>query len=347
MISIADYAREISAPVEPIPVARASKILTGGWPETFERYFTYGDLAVARLPEILFFPRKRVFTTPNGRFLTDATQPHLNGIAGATVARAFRSPMDRIRRIEGPVLAFGGSDNYFHWCLSWMTKLFALSRSDSMGSTRGIVLCGPPRRFKTDSLSALPAFENADLHFLQGEDPVRIMDAIVPSMYTNPQHVLPHLDWLNGLFPELSETQSPRRLYVSRWDAPMDSRRVVNEDAVMDLLHGYGFEARTLTDLPMSGQAALFAGADHIVSPHGAGLTNIIFCQRQPHICEINAPGCFTRVFRSLGLARRAERYDMLRSRSLENRPGNKSDIEVDLRALELLLTGKWGLRKA
>lgn len=79
----------------------------------------------------------------------------------------------------------------------------------------------------------------------------------------------------------------PRRLYVSRADAPF--RRVVNEEEVMGALAPLGFERLELAALSLEEQILAFRSASHIVAAHGAGLTNLLHA-RQARVLEIFQP---------------------------------------------------------
>lgn len=69
-----------------------------------------------------------------------------------------------------------------------------------------------------------------------------------------------------------------RRIYISRGDA--NRRQVSNERELLDVLSEYGFECYELTDLTLEEQIELFYDAEIVVSPHGAGLTNILFSRK-------------------------------------------------------------------
>jgi len=64
-------------------------------------------------------------------------------------------------------------------------------------------------------------------------------------------------------------------VYVSR--ANDIERRVVNEDEVLSVLSEFGFKRYRLEERSLVENAQLFADADVIVGPHGAGLTDIVF----------------------------------------------------------------------
>jgi capsular polysaccharide biosynthesis protein len=84
------------------------------------------------------------------------------------------------------------------------------------------------------------------------------------------------------------EAKRPRRIYISRSDAKM--RRVLNEDALMAHLGAYGFERYTLDGKSVREQYELFASAETVIAPHGAGLTNILFCRIGTPVLELFPP---------------------------------------------------------
>lgn len=87
--------------------------------------------------------------------------------------------------------------------------------------------------------------------------------------------------------PSEPGAERPRRLYISRADAPF--RRVVNEEEVMAVLAPLGFERVQLAALSLREQILCFRSASHIVAAHGAGLTNLIHA-RQARVLEIFQP---------------------------------------------------------
>lgn len=77
----------------------------------------------------------------------------------------------------------------------------------------------------------------------------------------------------------------PKRIFISRSNA--SKRRLLNEDEIFDFLHSYGFEKNVLEKLSFIEQILLFKGAEVIVGPHGAGFTNLLFCQENNLIIEL------------------------------------------------------------
>ena len=73
---------------------------------------------------------------------------------------------------------------------------------------------------------------------------------------------------------------APEKIYISRNHSPY--RRVVNEDELMPMLREHGYECVQLETLSIQQKVALLSGVKVIVAPHGAALTNLVFC----------SPGC-------------------------------------------------------
>jgi capsular polysaccharide biosynthesis protein len=96
-----------------------------------------------------------------------------------------------------------------------------------------------------------------------------------------------------------------RRLYIDRRAAP--NRVLANENEVIAALARFGVVPVALEGRTLESQAALFADAELIVAPHGAGLANIVFAPRDCRVVELlpnaYANWCFRRLAAACGLA--------------------------------------------
>lgn len=91
------------------------------------------------------------------------------------------------------------------------------------------------------------------------------------------------VDFLRSLVnDEMKKKDSPRRIYISRNDVRY--RRIVNERDLFARLQQYGFKRVTLSHLSFVEQIRLFATAEVVVAPHGAGLANLVF---SPPGCQV------------------------------------------------------------
>jgi capsular polysaccharide biosynthesis protein len=79
--------------------------------------------------------------------------------------------------------------------------------------------------------------------------------------------------------------QAPTRIYVTRRTARL--RRVVNEDELTPLLARFGIQVIDPGGPSFAEQAALFARAEFIIDPHGAGLTNMVLAPALRTVVEL------------------------------------------------------------
>ena len=94
------------------------------------------------------------------------------------------------------------------------------------------------------------------------------------------------------------------RIYISR--AHASHRKITNEEEVVNLLQKHGFKRVFLEDESVAGKIELFHSANVILSSHGAGLTNLLFCNSGTKIVELFSPGwifpCYRMISFYLGL---------------------------------------------
>ncbi len=76
-----------------------------------------------------------------------------------------------------------------------------------------------------------------------------------------------------------------KKIFISRQKAGI--RKIVNENEIFELFKPFGFVRYNLEELSFLEQVLLFKNATAIVAAHGAGLTNLIFCDKKTTMVEI------------------------------------------------------------
>lgn len=89
-----------------------------------------------------------------------------------------------------------------------------------------------------------------------------------------------------ALEKNINPTQFSKRFFISRGDN-INARKILNEDEVFKLFEAQGFKRYELSNLSIEEQIILFHNAEMVAGEHGAGLTNVIFCQPNTRIIEI------------------------------------------------------------
>lgn len=75
-------------------------------------------------------------------------------------------------------------------------------------------------------------------------------------------------------------------IYISRENSN-DSRKLKNESQLQNILERENFQIVHLENLKIRDQIELFSKAKRIIAPHGAGLTNILFCSPGIELVEL------------------------------------------------------------
>jgi len=201
----------------------------------------------------------------------------------------------KIQRVIGTVvsLATDGHNNYYHWMLDLLPKLFialAAGLGDKpfyLGASmpfqkQTLVLLGiaPARLLDANTIPFLQADELI-VPFLGDDHPPNVFDAakyrLLAEIFTN-------------RLPAEAAKNLPVRFVVSR--NKTRSRRVVNEDALLARLAPLGFVPVHLEDLTILEQLTLFARAEAIVASTGAGLVNLIHCRPETPVAVLMPEAC-------------------------------------------------------
>jgi hypothetical protein len=181
-----------------------------------------------------------------------------------------------------------GASNYYHWMIDGVARLSA--DASLLNAYRFVVLASEMSLpFQLESMR-LTCDNNFIFCQLCGDAAVSVEELhfLSPRVHLHPaQYRI--FDKMRELAVDKvnTERRSPwRRLYISRADSR--SRRLLNEELIMDLVEGAGFECVALAGMSILDQIALFAEASHIIGPHGAGMANLVFCNPGTKICEFH-----------------------------------------------------------
>jgi capsular polysaccharide biosynthesis protein len=82
-----------------------------------------------------------------------------------------------------------------------------------------------------------------------------------------------------------SSARAHEVIYVSREDTP--KRKMLNEAELCDRLKAEGVEIMVPSGYSIAEQIEIFRNAKTVIGPHGAGLTNVVFCQQGATLYEI------------------------------------------------------------
>lgn len=174
----------------------------------------------------------------------------------------------------------GWGYNYYHWWIDCLPRLYSLIKAFG---DKEITLLMPHdlRTFQKESLECcLP--ENFQLRYVEKGAWYKAEEFLFPSFITwkacgyLPKEYLAFIR--RGVFQSLGvplEFHRKHNIYISRGKARW--RRILNEDAVIDLLEDYGFRSYALEELSLREKVELFRNANIVIGPNGSGFVNILF----------------------------------------------------------------------
>ncbi|HEX2894779.1 MAG TPA: glycosyltransferase family 61 protein [Marmoricola sp.] len=146
--------------------------------------------------------------------------------------------------------------------------------------------------------------------------------------------------WLKDHLPPSRTTGLPKRLYVTRGSV-RNTRRLVNEDAVLAALERRGFVRFDPGAHSVQDQIDHFAAAEAIVAPHGAALANLTFCSPGVRVLELFAPRYVNPCYWAIASNVPDVRYRYLVCGEDDRAPGSDMDgVLTDITVDEALLTG-------
>jgi hypothetical protein len=180
------------------------------------------------------------------------------------------------------------TSNYYHWLTEIILRVFLIKKELS-----GKTLILPPLTQKFQS-QVLSLFSDANFEVVN-IDPVnliKVRKVYNPSFiadYGNyhPESIKNFSSWIKEkVTTSITEVRlNHSRIYISRKRA--EFRRLLNEDELINYLLKYDFHIVELEALNFAEQVALFNNALVVVGPHGAGLTNLMFCKKRVTVIEI------------------------------------------------------------
>lgn len=162
--------------------------------------------------------------------------------------------------------------NYYHWMIECLPRLRSIEQYRKATGNDPTIMVPPNRPSWMDEwLTLLDIKESCrDLN----EKIISVDKLIIP---THPEPTYNDCAWLrNQVFDRLDKnTEATRRIFISRSDAT--DRRIVNMEQIQSVLSDFRIKQYVLSELSIQEQAQLFAEAELVVSPHGAGLANLVF----------------------------------------------------------------------
>ena len=167
--------------------------------------------------------------------------------------------------------------NYYHWLIETVPKIrYARAYKSAVDVDVTYLVPGDAPSWLGETLNLLGVPESSIEHATAAVyDVDRLLIPSFPELKPENYH------WIRDAVLESASVDrdaigAGNNVFISRANAI--ERRVVNERDIVTTLREYGFEPYRLEDQTVAENAVLFNEADAVVGAHGAGLTDLIYC---------------------------------------------------------------------
>lgn len=250
-----------------------------------------------------------------------------------------------VHPVQGKAISLvaAGGESFYHWFYHVLPRIGMVQESGvDLKSVDKFVVNGLRFQFHKESLAALGIPEEKIIETRKHHH-IKADQLIVPSFPQVGANVTPWVcSFFKNAFSEFTQKASAKskRIYVSRQKALQ--RRIVNEAEVSSYLRSLGFEEVFLEDLPFLQQVSLFASADVVFAPHGAGLAHLVLCSPRTKVIELFSKNYIGTTFWLLSSAGDLDYYYLVcdgqkPSGYLGTHP-KYEDILVDINRLKLTM---------
>jgi capsular polysaccharide biosynthesis protein len=290
-----------------------------------------------------------IVITPGDKMLTGVSKFI---VAGEYITDHSQNPiftkktLPPLKKIKGniAVLSAPAGRGYYHWMFDVLPRIQLLRAAGyDLNSIDKFLINNYVSRFHIETLNMIGIPRNKIMES-QLNPHLQADTLIVPSLVGDTGSVPRYAcDFLrNEFLPKIPKTNNhSKRIYVNR--GQVWHRRVANEPEIVDTLQQYGFESVALETLSLQEQIALMANAEVVIAPHGAGLTNIVFCDQGTKIIEFLYPASVNVMYWTIAEEMKFEYYYLMAEGDVPpenvNPYLNSDDMTINIEKLKKLLS--------
>ncbi|HBI04860.1 MAG TPA: hypothetical protein DDY49_12625, partial [Paenibacillaceae bacterium] len=193
--------------------------------------------------------------------------------------------------------------NYFHWMFDVIARIDLLRKTE-IPIDKYITNVAFPFQDELLTFLGIPREKRIQTNIQLNITSQRLL---APSYTGSSLGLIPKwaCDFLRKeLLVNIEKIPGYERIYISRLNA--NHRKIENHEEIMDALSAHGFRQIILEKEPVWRKIQIFNSAQFIVAPHGAGLTNLVFCEPGTKVIELFNPNwmlpCYWMISNYVGL---------------------------------------------
>ncbi len=216
----------------------------------------------------------------------------------------FKKGTPRLKKkIKGKVFSLltggGGNENYFHWLFDVLPRLRILQKRVDVADIDYFLFPDTKLKFQRESLDIfqIPVskrLSSRDNRHIYADEIITVDHPCV--ILNDPNRDNENLpNWIINFYRDsfvsnINDKKKTKKFFIDRDDSRSNIRHlrsILNEKEVKNFLSSRGFQIIQLSSLTFLDQINLFSEAEIVIGLHGAGLSNLLFCQPKTKVIEI------------------------------------------------------------
>lgn len=303
------------------------------------------DFYGLRLQEAHVFGPSVMVVTATGTVICEVSKEwgvYLDSPEASWIQRRFFLPKPRYLPGKTFLLASTGAETFYHWMLESLPRLALWKMAGgSPGEVDHWLVSRKSPSFVRESLTHFGIPWERVLDFSENQHWVceSLELSSLASDWGMPSALA--VNFLRSAFGVPRASGAGKRFYLVRGQTR--DRRVMEETALVAALEKEGFLPLDPGRIGIRATATALAGAEWIIAPHGAALTNMVFAHPGCRVLEIFDPGFTNPCYRLLS-TRCSHSYSAFYSLPHKQTPNQAADasgnITLDLQAFLAFVRG-------
>jgi len=250
------------------------------------------------------------------------------------------------KKFTGQIFSFAqgasGHNNYSHWLLDILPKINIYNQKFDISKVDYFYL-NKLNKFQKESLKLLKLkhIKIIDSNIYRHIEANKIISTSHPwykkGYILKEQKYIPKwiVFWLRkNLLINIKKKNSVDKIFIDRSDSNSNHCQLINNSEVKKFFLNRGFKIVKLAKFSFKEQIKLFYNSKIIVGPHGAGLTNLVFCRKNSKVIEIRPKNHPNDVYKRICSINKLK-YKLFKTPT--NVKTANGDIYVDLEKLKQL----------
>jgi len=259
----------------------------------YEEYYQQ-DIFYCNLKNVLFYgDSSGIYVKETKKVLLDSLMDY-----SSYIHTRISNPLTFVKKIKKKGI-FTSIDhfpwtknNHYHWLCECIPRLYILEKINENFEQLNLIISEELSDKQREMLfpfiydkefitvSTIPRYEAWEIdHF------IFLSFVTQPGSGYIPKQIIEFIQNKFFAYYQIRKTTNHRKIYISRKIAR--NRKILNEDSIIPILVKKGFEIVFLEKMSIKDQIQLFFESEVIIGPHGAGFSNIIFCQKNTKVLEL------------------------------------------------------------